>query len=88
MEARNGKSNKQDEARRNGHGLDPEVGNGAGDALPTAGVRVTGPPAGETLHGGVEGQLELQQRLAWKQPSKQTRNSGSALSTRQARRQQ
>lgn len=61
-----------DEARRrNAHGLDPKVRDGAGDALPAAGVGVAGPPAGEPLHGGVEGQLELQQRLACNQPTKQ-----------------
>jgi hypothetical protein len=49
---------------KNAHGLDPEVGEGAGDALPAARVGVGRPPAGEPLSGGVEGQLELQQRLA------------------------
>ena len=52
------------------HGLDPEVGEGAGDALPAAGVEVGGPPAGEALGGGVEGQLELEQDLACKEASK------------------
>ena len=54
----------------NAHGLDPEVGEGAGDSLPAAGVGVGGPPAGEALGGGVEGQLELEQDLACKEASK------------------
>ena len=54
----------------NAHGLDPEIGEGAGDALPAAGVEVGGPPAGEALGGGVEGQLELEQDLACKEASK------------------
>jgi hypothetical protein len=48
----------------NAHGSDPEVGERAGDALPAARVGVGRPPGGEPLGGGVEGQLELQQRLA------------------------
>lgn len=52
------------------HGLDPEVGEGAGDALPAAGVGVGGPPAAQPLpRRGVEGHLELQQRLACDRPS-------------------
>lgn len=59
---------REREARRNAHGLYPEVGDGAGDALPDTGVGVAAPPAGEPMmHGGVEGQLELQQRLACEQ---------------------
>jgi hypothetical protein len=50
--------------------LYPEVGEGAGDALPGAGVGVGGPPAGEALGGGVEGQLELEQGLACNEASK------------------
>jgi hypothetical protein len=59
--------------RTHAHGLDPEVRDGAGDALPSAGVGVGGPPAGEAPRGGVEGQLELQQRLACKTKKERSR---------------
>lgn len=73
---------REREARRNAHGLYPEVGDGAGDALPDTGVGVAAPPAGEPMmHGGVEGQLELQQRLACEQET-----VGQRLSKRRGQR--
>ncbi len=50
--------------------MDPEVGEGAGDALPAAGVRVGGLPGRQPLAAAIEGELELQQCLPCKEQKK------------------
>jgi hypothetical protein len=69
------------------YGLYPEVGDGAGDALPDTWVGVAAPPAGEPMmHGGVEGQLELQQRLAvWGESRGGRRGEGAGAEEGQGR---